>query len=461
MMGLFIFDSRFVGVMMHLQGGFTELVDRSELKKRVFEAVDAAAPTVKAYADDIAAHAELGYSENRTSDKLAEALEAAGLQVKRGLAITGLRADIGNNPGPKVAVLGELDGIICRNHPQANPVDGASHSCGHNLQTSMVLTVGTALAKSGIMKDLDGSVALMGVPAEEFIQVDHRKKLRDEGKIGYLCGKQEFVRLGEFDDVDMAMMIHAGEWSPCGAFSALAHGNGFRIFMIRYEGRQAHAAAAPDQGINALYAAVAGINAVNALRETFRDSDHVRVHFIITKGGDSANSVPDDVRLEGYVRAASIDVIDKVFVKVERAFKSGADALGCKFHFTSIPGDMPLEVCADFNRLFVDNAAQLVGRENVLTGTYFSASTDMGDICHLMPAIHPLAGGSVGALHSAGFRVVDFNSAVLTSAKAMLATIVDLLADNAVQAHKIIDNFKPIYTKEQYLSAMDSRFSEY
>ena len=436
-------------------------VDTTELKRRVFKAVDDALPLVKSYAEDIALHPELGFSENRTSTKLYEALKSLGLDVQRGLALTGLRSDVGGNPGPKIAVLGELDGIVCRNHPQADSVTGASHSCGHNLQTSMVLAVGAALARSGILKELDGSVTLMGVPAEEFIQVEHRKQLRDEGKIGYLCGKQEFVRLGVFDDVDMAMMIHAGEWSPSGAFSVLDHGNGFRVFTIRYEGKQAHAAAAPDQGINALYAAVAGINAVNALRETFRDTDHVRVHFIITKGGDSVNSVPDDVRLEGYVRAGSADVIDQVFAKVERAFKSGAEALGCKFHFSSIPGDMPLEISAPFNELFIKNASQLVGVENILRGTYFSASTDMGDVCHLMPCIHPLSGGSVGALHSAGFKVVDFNAAVLTPAKAMLATIVDLLADGAEQAHKIIDNFKPVYTKQQYLEAMDSRFSEY
>ncbi len=437
------------------------MIDRFVLKKRVFDAVDAAAPAVKSYAEDIASHAELGFFETRTSSKLADALEAAGLSVRRGLALTGLRADIGVNAGPKIALIGELDGIVCRNHPQANPVDGASHSCGHNLQTSIVLAAGSALAKSGIMDELDGSVALMGVPAEEFIEIDRRKKLRDEGKIRYLCGKPEFVRLGVFDDVDMAMMIHAGDWAADAAFSVPDHGNGFRVFMIRYEGKQAHAAAAPDQGINALYAAVAGINAVNALRETFRDSDHVRVHFIITKGGDSVNSVPDDVRLEGYVRAASADVIDSVFAKVEAAFKSGADALGCKFHFTSIPGDMPLAACKSFNELFVNEAAELVGRENVIDGAYFSASTDMGDICHLMPGIHPSAGGSVGALHSANFKVTDFNAAVLVSAKALLSTIVDLLADGAGQARGIIDNFKPVYTKEEYLAAMDARFSDY
>ena len=436
-------------------------VDRNALKKRVCDAVDAAAPFAREYAGDIAENAELGFFENRTSEKLAAAFESLGLSVRRGIARTGLRVDVGKNAGPKVALLGELDGIVCRNWPNANPVDGASHSCGHNLQQTIILTAGAALKSSSVLDELDGSVALLATPAEEFIEIDRRKKLREAGEITYLCGKPEFVRLGVFDDIDISMMIHAGEKWEHGAFSIPAHGNGFRVFMVRYEGKAAHAAAAPDQGVNALYAAVAGINAVNALRETFRDADHVRVHFIITKGGDSVNSVPDDVRLEGYVRGATAEVIDSTFAKVERAFRSGADALGCKFHFVSIPGDMTLAVNADLNALFAENSAAIVGEENTITGTYFSASTDMGDICHLMPGIHPSAGGSIGALHSADFHVTDFDAAVLASAKALLCTVVDLLADGAAKAKEIISGFKPVYTKEEYLASMDSRFSEY
>lgn len=431
------------------------------LKHKVFAAADAVAPWVREYADDIGAHAELGFFETRTSRLLASRLESLGLHVKKNIALTGLRADVGAGAGPKVALIGELDGIVCRNHPQADPASGASHACGHNLQTSILLTAAAALQKSGVMAELDGSVALMAVPAEEFIEIDRRKRMRAEGKIVYLCGKPEFVRLGEFDDVDLAMMIHAGEFSAGTGFTVPRHGNGFRVFMVRYEGRQAHAAAAPDRGINALYAAVAGINAVNALRETFRDDDHVRVHFIITKGGDSVNSVPDDVRLEGYVRAATAATIDEVFAKVERAFCSGADALGCKFHFTSIPGDMPLAACKELNELFAANAASLAGAENVTTGTYFSASTDMGDICHLMPGIHPSAGGSLGALHSADFHMTDFRAAVIVPAQALCATVIDLLGDGAAGARKILAGFKPVYTKEEYLAAMDKRFSEY
>lgn len=436
-------------------------MDKELLKKKVAEAVDAFEPEIRAYSDDIATHAELGWFENRTSERFAARLEKSGLTVRRNIARTGVRADIGENPGPRIALIGELDGIVCRNHPQAIPEDGASHACGHNFQTSIVLTCAHALATTGIMKDLNGSVSIMGVPAEEFIEIGRRKQLREEGEIGYLCGKQELVRLGEFDDVDMSMMIHAGETMPHRGYDIYEAGNGFRVFMIRYEGKQAHAAAAPEKGKNALYAAVAGINAVNALRETFRDSDHVRVHFIITRGGDSVNSVPDDVRLEGYVRAGSAEVIDEVFGRVEQAFKSGADALGCKFHFTSIPGDMPLVASSDLNAAFADAAESLMDKKDVHRGAYFSASTDMGDLCHIMPAIQPASGGTVGALHSPGFKLTDFDAAVLTGAKALLFTVIDLLSDDAAKAKKILENFKPVYTKEEYLAAMDARFSEY
>ena len=130
-------------------------MDKNELKKLLCEAVDSVKDQTKAFADDVAAHAELGFFETRTSDKLAGALEGLGLDVKRGLARTGLRADIeGGAQGPKVAVIGELDGIVCRKHPLAVEETGASHACGHNLQISAVYAMAAALVKTGLMKEL-------------------------------------------------------------------------------------------------------------------------------------------------------------------------------------------------------------------------------------------------------------------------------------------------------------------
>lgn len=434
-------------------------MDKNEIKRRLCEAVDSAGERARAFADDIGAHAELGFFETRTSEKFAQALGELGLGVRRGLARTGLRADMeGGARGPRIAVIGELDGIVCRKHPLAIEETGASHACGHNLQLSAVYAIASALAETGLMRELAGSVAFIGAPAEEFIEAERRTEMRERGEIVYYGGKQELVRLGVFDDVDISMMTHAGDDAPSRGFTVPDGGNGFRIFMLRYEGRQAHAAAAPHLGVNALYAAVAGINAVNALRETFRDEDHVRVHYIITKGGDSVNSVPDDVRLEGYVRAGKIATIDETFAKVIRAFKAGGEALGAVCHARSIAGYMPLNASRALNKIFADNADKLAGAESVKRGTYFSASTDMGDISHLMPAIHPSGGGTSGSLHAPDFRVVDFESAVLDPAKAMLMTITDLLCDGAGAAKELLSDFRPVYTKEEYLAAMDGRF---
>ena len=434
-------------------------MEKNEIKQKLFDAIDSMAEDIKAYADDIAKHAELGWFENRTSDRFAEELTKFGLKAQRGLAVTGVRADIkSDKQGPNVAVLGELDGIICRAHPDADPESGATHQCGHNLQTSMALLVAGAFAKTGLIKELSGSLSIFGVPAEEFIDITRRKQLHDEGKIVFFSGKPELIRRGAFDDVDMAMMVHSGGPVPERTITIPDSGNGFRIFMLQIKGVQAHAAAAPHDGINALHAAIAGINAVNALRETFRDEDHVRVHYIITKGGDSANCIPDDVRLEGYVRAVDAKTMDVVFEKVMKAFKSAAESIGAECFVTSIPGEMPLNPSLEMNKLFAENSRAIVGDNMVTEHTVFAASTDMGDIMQIMPAIHGFTGGTVGTLHSAEFHVVDFEAAVLVPAKAMASTIVDLLAGDAGTAKEIISAFKPVYTKEEYLAAMNARF---
>ncbi|MEG1641940.1 MAG: amidohydrolase [Synergistaceae bacterium] len=434
-------------------------MDKNEIKSRLCTVVDSLREEIEAYSDDIAQNAELGFFETRTSGILAGELEKLGLNVTKNIALTGIRADISSGKeGPKIGVIGELDGIICRNHPYANPDTGATHTCGHNLQTATILTVAKALAKTGLMSELSGTVSILGTPAEEFIEITQRKQMHDEGKIVYLCGKPEFIRLGAIDDIDMSMMVHAGENAPNANITIPDSGNGFRVFMLQFKGKQAHAAAAPEKGINALYAAVCGINAVNALRETFRDEDKVRVHYIFTKGGDSVNSVPDDIRIEGYVRAVSAEVIDEIFDKVMKAFKAGAASIGAECFVTSIPGDMPLKPSLKLNDLFAENSVALIGEENVKRHTIFAASTDMGDIMHIMPAVHAFGGGVTGALHSSDFKVLDFNSAVLIPAKSILTTIVDLLFDNAQQAKDIIETFEPVYTKEEYVAAMNARF---
>jgi metal-dependent amidase/aminoacylase/carboxypeptidase family protein len=167
--------------------------------------------------------------------------------------VTGVRADLDSGrPGPALAVLGELDGLIAFGHPHADPETGAAHMCGHNAQIATMLGVGMALVDTGAMEALAGRVVLFAVPAEEYVDLEYRARLHDEGRIEFFGGKPELVRLGHFDDVDMAMMVHASANTPERRVRVGATTNGFVAKTIRFRGKASHAGSRPDLGINAL-----------------------------------------------------------------------------------------------------------------------------------------------------------------------------------------------------------------
>ena len=430
-----------------------------KIKKEICAAIDEQSASVIELVKDIGAHPELGFKEFRTSDVVNDFLRSAGFDTERGLAITGIKAKLKKeHTGPNIAFIGELDGIICSESNKADVVTGATHNCGHNLQLGVMMAVAQAFKKSGITSLLGGNISFIAAPAEEYIELEYRSELRKHGDIRYFGGKQELVRCGAFDDVDAAMMVHSQSNTPYPFAGMVNGGNGLVAGMIRYIGKTAHAAAAPEDGINALHAAVLGINAVNAIRETFRDEDRNRVHYIITKGGDAINSVPADVRLEYIVRSRTITSMRQLLEKTERAFRSGGDALGAVTEIKRFPGYLPLACNDELNVLFAKNARRFVPENHVTTVDFFKASTDMGDITYLMPAIHPLVGGVGEALHAANFEPVDFNAAVIIPAKIVASTLIDLLYDDAAKMRSIAENYCPLLTKQAYLDLLDSFF---
>lgn len=435
------------------------MAGNGRLKKMAYEAIDRYAGEIEAFVRDIGEHAELGFFETRTAAKTAAFMRRLGLPVEEGIALTGVEAlfDTGR-PGPKLAVMGELDSVVCFDAENADKATGAAHQCGHHVQLGFLLATAAGLVESGVAPELAGKIAFMAVPAEEYIQIERRLKLKEEGKIHFLGGKAELIRLGRFDDVDMSMMIHASSNRPGPFVDRARTSNGFVALTIRYLGKQAHAAAAPESGINALNAAVLGISAVNALRETFRDEDHVRVHFIITKGGDLVNCVPDDVRLEAYVRASTVPAIERTLERVLRAFRASGDAVGARTEIKVLPGMFPLSGDKELYELFYANSDEFVAPENFADNGHMAGSTDMGDVTQIMPGMQPFTGGMNGVLHAAGARVEDYGAAVIIPAKAMAATIIDLLTDDAGKARQIIAAFKPNLTKEEYLKKLNGYF---
>jgi metal-dependent amidase/aminoacylase/carboxypeptidase family protein len=191
---------------------------------------------------------------------------------------------------------------------------------------------------------------------------------------------------------------------------------------------------------------------IDALRETFVDDDHVRVHPIVTRGGDVVNAIPADVRIEMFCRGATVEAIEGTHRKVDRALEAGALALGAAVEITTLPGYLPLRHDPNLIRLFRANAQEIVGSDNVKERGHGGGSTDMGDISHILPSVHPYAGGAVGNGHGADYRIEDYHRAVTNPAKAMAMTVIDLLADDAREAKRITAEFKPLMTKDQYLA---------
>ena len=423
----------------------------AELKARVSRTIDAHADDLEQLARQIFAQPELGFKELRTASLVHEWFDKLGLAHRDAIAVTGTRADIQcGASGPTVAILGELDSLLCWEHPDRDTRTGAVHACGHNAQIAMMLGAGMALKE--VAPDLAGRIALMAVPAEEYVELEERLAMREQGQLEFLGGKAEMVRLGAFDDVDIAMMTHTTARPEDGDLAVGGTNNGMVAKFVRFLGRTSHAGGAPDLGINALSAARVALAGIDAIRETFKDDDHIRVHPIITRGGDVVNAIPADVRLEMFCRGNAVEAIELAHRKVDRALKAGALALGGAVEITTLPGYLPLFHDPNLVSLFRANAVNVVGATNVRDRGHAGGSTDMGDISHILPTVHPYAGGATGAGHGADYRIVDHARAVINPAKAMAMTVVDLLSDGAPEAKRVAAEFHPRMSRNEYLA---------
>ena len=426
-----------------------------ELKARVCSQIDNRAEEIVQISRTILDNPEPGFREVNTSSIVSSKFRELGIPFRDGIALTGVKGELrGGSPGPSVALIGELDSLIVGDHPHADLGTGAAHACGHHAQIGMLLGAAMGLMAPDLLECLAGRVVLIAVPAEEYIEIEYRDGLRREGKIEFLGGKPEFIRLGEMDDVDMAMMCHTTSNVDDGKVCMSGTNNGVVAKRVQFIGRGSHAGGAPHLGINALNAASLALMAIHSIRETFRDEDTIRVHPIITKGGEAVSAVPADVRMETFVRGKTIDAVLKASRGVDRCLKAGAMAVGAKVHIQTLPGYLPLKQNGGLADLFRTNAASLVGDEDVAHVAHRTGSTDMGDLSHLMPAIHPYVGGATGLGHGADYLVHDYQLAVVTAAKALASTVVDLLSDGAAQAGRIVSKHNPAMSKDDYLSFM-------
>ena len=368
-------------------------------KRAVQDAIDKLSPQLIELAEMIHKHPETQFAEVMSSQWLSEAAADAGFKVEKpiGGLETAFRATyIGSEEGPTVAFLAEYDAL---------PKLG--HACGHNLIGTASL--GAALGVVKGMREFPGTIQLIGTPGEE-------------GGGGEVI----LTEAGVFDTVDVAMMFH-----PSGQTVLWKHALARRKLSIEFFGKSSHAAGSPDKGINALEATLQTFNAINALREHTVDS--ARIHGIITDGGAAPNIVPDHSAALFYVRAMDDDYCDELLEKVKDCARGAAMATGAKVKmemqgsYKSLKTNMPLA------RAFKENLKALGWEFDDVDPKERIGSTDLGDVSHIVPAIHPYL--SIGpddlAGHSTEFAVAANSEkgkeAMLTAAKAMAMTAVDIL----------------------------------
>lgn len=383
------------------------MADVEALKRRVCDAVDRRAGELRALADWIHAHPEIGHQELKASKRLVAALEAAGARVETGTAgmATAFKAVLGGKTDrPTVAILAEYDAL---------PKLG--HGCGHNLIATSAL--GAGLAVSEVLGELDGSVWVLGTPAEE-------------SAVPNAGGKVHMVRAGVFDEVDAAIMFHpASETTMTDERSLAARG-----FEFSFHGRAAHAAGAPEEGINALDAVVAMYNAVSMLRQQVRSD--VRIHGIILAGGAAANIIPDYAAIRYRTRADDADYLEEVVQRVIACAEGAARATGCRLEWTEYmppyENTVPNRVLMDLMKRNLEALGLEVATERRRKSR---GSTDFGNVTRRVPGVEAriaitedwdVPGHSEQFEQAAGSE--RGRQAMLAAAKALAMTAVDLLA---------------------------------
>ena len=404
-------------------------------------------------------HPEVGFKEWDSSYYLADQFEKLGFATVKAGNIPGFYVDlITGRPGPKLLCIGELDAIFCKLHPDANPQTHAVHACGHHIQGAALLGIAAAMSENNALDNLWGSIRLMAVPAEELIDINTRLNLREKGLINYLNGKNEFMHRGFFDGVDIVFMVHTTS-DPPGTLAIRKGCNGCLVKVAVFKGISSHAGFSPHLGKNALYAAIQGINAINALRETFVDEEHIRVHPIISKGGDGVSTIPDEVVLETYVRGANHQSIYEVNDMVNRALAASAASLGCNVKIMDMHAYFPMTNDPDLIAISEQAMGFVTDKDkiSIRTDIWETYSTDMGDVSAIFPVVYINCGGAIGKSHGSDYRISDVSSACINSAKCQLMLIDLLLRNKAKKAEDVIKKRRQPFTSiKEYLTFIDN-----
>jgi amidohydrolase len=367
-------------------------------KERAGEAFDDVEPDLREISRWMFENPEIAYQEHQASARLSGFLAGHGFDVTHpayGLD-TAFEAKAGAS-GPRVVICAEYDAL-----------PGVGHACGHNIIATSSLGAGVALA--GLADELGIRVTVLGTPAEE-----------GGG------GKIDLIKAGAFEDAAASMLIHPSPRNQADPRLLAAQG-----LVVEYFGKEAHAAATPHVGINALDAFIQAYNNISTLRQQFEPTD--RVHGMIEEGGVAPNVIPAYSRSRWIVRAETAERFEVLKARILSCFEAAATSTGCRLEVTE-EGDPYADLVSNptMTDLFVANC-DAIGRPMPTyaeTGEKTFASSDMGNVSHLVPSIHPgVAIETTSVNHQPEFAAATITpsgeQAIRDGALAMAYTVIDL-----------------------------------
>ena len=393
---------------------------------------------------------ELGYKEFTNKRILMDYFRQHDIQTEELGFRTAFKAVIGSG-SPRIGLIAELDAIPTLGHPFASKIDHAAHSCGHSTQCA-IMAYALVKLKDRLKK---GQVSVYFTPAEEFTDIEFRRQLIRNGEIRYIGGKVNMLTAGQFDDEDLFIHLHA-MGSTRYHFSLNTSLTGVVYKRITFKGKATHAAIAPDKGINALNAFVLFDDALNMLRETFREEDHIRIHGILAQGGQTVNSIPEKTVYECYVRAMDQQALVATAAKVDNAARCCAKALGASARIETTPGYLPMHQSRLINDVIRRNMLKYCKLEEIHDDEVSMAAGDIGDLSCFKPTVQFGYGGFSGNCHGRDLCISDPQRAYLEPVKIIHDTVL-YLSSHEEYLQKIKDAFQPVLSKEEYLNYLNGK----
>ncbi|MDR3174890.1 MAG: amidohydrolase [Treponema sp.] len=403
------------------------------IKKRINTSIRAFREEAFRLGDYFFSMPETGFHEEKTATSISACLETWRVPHKKNLALHGVSCGFaGKTPGYHVAVVADIDALFI----QKDGKPTAFHSCGHSIQTVILLNLIHAFAETGVMDHIPGKISFIFTPAEEFIEVEERKKMRAAGIIRALSGKQHLIAEDYFDDIDAVLSCHVMNPDPSRPrlrFDAGTSLSGFLHKRIEFRGKDAHTGATPHLGRNALHGVSLSIAALQMLKDTFPPEAEVKLYPILSEGGGtSVNIIPSYAVLETYLRARDRESLLNISGKLDVLFESCARALELDCDIVTMPGYLPFVqnprlVALAAQHLEVLRAELGLDEDAYVLNEHSGASGDHGDLAALMPVLQIGFAGISGRVHSDEFAVSDPLNAYEYPALLIAGIALDLL----------------------------------